>query len=126
MSEVSVLPDKLILNAMKFNAHIGCSEAEREKAQPLIIDAELNLDLSKSGTSDNLSDTVDYVQVFQLIDHVISQKPRNLIEALAEDIASSMLHKFKLIDSVKLTILKPSAPIDLPFDGAAVSIVRNR
>ena len=119
------MTDKILLTGMEFLGHHGCSEEERKIAQPFIIDAELLLDLSKSGNSDNLNDTVDYVQVFKEVEQIVTGKPRNLIEAVAEDIAKTLLKKFSLIDTVKLTIHKPAAPVANTFNGAAVVIMRN-
>ena len=111
---------------MEFLGYHGCSEEERQQSQPFIVDAELYMDLSKSGNSDNIDDTVDYVRIFKEIEKIVTGQPRNLIEAVAEDIATTLLEKFSLIDSVKLTIRKPKPPVVLPFSGAAVSIFRKR
>ena len=118
--------DLILLTGMEFFGRHGCSEEERKHLQPFIIDAELNLDLSKAGKSDNLTDTVDYVQVFNEIKKIVTGTPKNLIEAVAEDIAQSLLENFTQIENLKITIHKPAAPIADPFNGAAVSIIRNR
>ena len=111
---------------MEFFGCHGCGEEERQHSQPFIVDAELYMDLSKSGKSDDINDTVDYVQVFKEIEKIITGQPRNLIEAIAEDITKILLEKFSLIDSIKLTIRKPKPPVVLSFAGAAVSIIRSR
>ena len=120
------MTDKILLNDMEFLGHHGCSEEERQHSQPFIVDAELYIDLSKSGNSDNIDDTVDYVRVFKEVEKIVTGQPKNLIEAVAEDIANALLEKFSLIDSVKLTIRKPKPPVVLSFAGAAVSIFRSR
>lgn len=118
--------DKILLTDMQFLGRHGCSEEERQHSQPFIVDAELYVDLSKSGKSDDINDTVDYVQVFKEVERIVTGQPRNLIEAVAEDIAKTLLEKFSLIDSVKLTIRKPKPPVVLSFAGAAVSIFRSK
>ena len=118
--------DVILLNGMKFMGRHGCSEEERKHLQPFIVDVELYLDLSKSGKSDDLADTVDYVQVFNEVKKIVTGTPRNLIEAVAEDIAGSLLKQFIQIESLRITIHKPAAPIAETFNGAAVSIFRSR
>ena len=82
--------------------------------------------MSKAGKSDNINDTVDYALVLDLIKKVVTGKPKNLIESVAEDIAGILLEKFSIIESVHITIHKPSAPLANVFESAAVSIVRSR
>ena len=95
----SLSKDVILLNGMEFMGRHGCSEEERKHLQPFIVDAELYLDLSKSGKSDNLANTVDYVQVFNEVKKIVTGTPRNLIEAVAEDIAESLFKRFIQIES---------------------------
>ena len=122
----SLNKDFILLNGMEFMGRHGCSEEERKHLQHFIVDAELYLDLYKSGKSDNLTDTVDYVQVFNEVKKIVTGTPKNLIEAVAEEIAQSLLKQFIQIESLRITIHKPAAPIAEIFNGAAVSIFRNR
>jgi dihydroneopterin aldolase len=49
--------------------------------------------------------------------------PVDLIEALAERIAAKILTR-PLVQSVKVTVHKPTAPIEVPFADVSVSITR--
>ncbi len=120
------MTDKILLTGMEFFGHHGCSDEERQRGQVFKVDAELILDLSKSAKSDDIKDTVDYVSVFNEIKTVVTGKPRNLIETVAEDIAQTILEKFYQIETVKINLQKPSAGINGVFDAAAVSIIRHR
>ncbi|MBR3747989.1 MAG: dihydroneopterin aldolase [Selenomonadaceae bacterium] len=57
------MTDKIILNGIEVMGRHGCTEAERENEQLFIVDAELYLDLSRAGKSDDINDTIDYPQV---------------------------------------------------------------
>ena len=122
----SQFKDVILLNGMEFMGRHGCSEEERKHLQPFIVDIELYLDLSTAGKSDKLTDTVDYVQVFNEMKKIVTGTPRNLIETVAEDIAQSLLKHFVQIETLKITIHKPAAPIAETFNGAAISITRSR
>ncbi len=113
------MSDKIVLENMKYFGHLGCTPEERSTPQLLIVDAELFLNLKISGESDNLDDTVNYVQIRNLIQNIIENTTKNLIESLAENIAQSVLKNFPLIDSIKLKIFKP-------LSDAAVQIERYR
>ena len=120
------MTDKILLNGMEFFGHHGCSEEERKIGQIFKVDAELIFDLSIAGKSDEISDTVDYVQVFEEIKRIVEGEPKKLIESVIETIAEKVLEKFPLIETIKLTLYKPAAPIADTFQGAAVLIVRSR
>ena len=54
------MEDKLILAQCHFNCHIGITEEERVKTQPIIIDIELHLNTKTAGRSGELHDSLDY------------------------------------------------------------------
>lgn len=120
------MTDKILLTGLEISGHHGCSEQERKKAQPFIVDAELYLDLSRAGKSDDLGDTIDYVAILDDIKKIVGGTPRNLIETVAQDICNILLKKYFLLDAVKITLRKPKPPVKEKFSGAAVEIFRER
>jgi len=90
------------------------------------VDAILELDLSVSGANDHLLNTVDYSQVTQLIHDVIVGEPFQLIERLADEIATKVLAKYSLIQSIEVTVHKPQAPVGVNFSDIAVQITRKQ
>lgn len=102
----------------------GVLESERRKGQKFIVDVELTLTLAN--LKDDLSNTVNYAQVAELIHEKITGKPVLLIETLAENIAKSVLKEFKKVRQVKVTVHKPKAPIAVKFKDVTVEITRNR
>ena len=118
--------DKIILTAIEVFGHHGCTIEEQKLGQKFYVDLELNLDLSKSGFSDDYADTVDYSQVIKLVEEIVGGKPRRLIEAVAEDLASQILKEFERVESVKVTLHKPHAPLPMTYADAAVTIYRER
>lgn len=103
----------------------GVLESEREAGQTFRVDLELYLDLSVAAATDDLTKTVDYSAVAQRVHDVIVGEPFNLIEALAERIATVCLEHAR-INQVCITVHKPQAPIAVPFDDVTVSICRGR
>ena len=72
--------------------------------------------------SDDLADTVDYGQVADAVHALIVGEPVDLIETLAERIAAACL-AFPGVERVKVTVHKPHAPIEVPFDDVQLRIV---
>ena len=118
--------DKIILKGVSIFGKHGCTEEEQEHGQNFKIDVELNLDLSKAGKTDRIDATVDYAQVLFIIENIVAGKPRKLIETVAEEIADTLLKKFPRIDSLKVTVHKPDAPLPIKYLDAAVEICRSR
>ena len=120
------MSDKIILKDFEVIGRHGCSEEERKHTQPFIVDAELYLDLSRAGKSDDLGDTIDYVAVLDDIKKIVGGAPRNLIETVAQEIADFLLRRYLLLDGVKITLRKPAPPVKEKFSGASVEIIRRR
>ena len=120
------MTDKIILTGIEVMGRHGCTAAERQKEQLFLVDAELYLDLSRAGKSDDLEDTVDYTQIIGDIKKIVGGIPRNLIEAVAQDIAETLLRKYFRLNGVKIVLCKVNPPIEDSFAGASVQIVRSR
>ncbi len=111
---------------LKFYGYHGVFEEEQENGQYFHIDAELYLDLMKAGKSDELKDSIDYSQVFEIIRDITENKKFRLLEKLAESISGEILSRYKEISKVILRVKKPEAPIDGEFDWVGVEITRSK
>ena len=117
--------DKIILKGIRFHGHHGVPEAERQVGGHYEIDATLGCStLANSGRTDALADTVDYSEVVTCIIEIGTQQSFQLIEALAEKIATVILQQFA-VDEIHLIVKKLHPPIDQPIDYFAVEIFRN-
>jgi len=101
-------------------------EKERRSGQPFFVDLVLHVDLRPAGATDDLTRTVHYGEVAEMVREIIIGTRFQLIEALAEEIARSLLERFTLVAALEVTVHKPKAPIDVTFSDVAVSIVRTR
>jgi dihydroneopterin aldolase len=120
------MSEKIRISGIKADGTHGVLAQEKLTPQPFIVDIELELDLEKAAEEDDLSETVDYDAVAKLVVEVIKGPSVNLIEALADRIATRVLHSFDLIEVVKVTVHKPKAPISVPFDDVSVTFKKKR
>ena len=116
--------DKLILKGIRFHGHHGVPKPERQVGGHYEVDAILGCALANAGNTDALTDTVNYAEVVSRIVEIGTQQSFQLIEALAEKIASVILEQFA-VDEVHLTVKKLNPPIEQPIDYFAVEIFRN-
>ncbi len=118
--------DKLILRDLHFISRHGVLPSEAEHAQPFSATVELEFPTDVAGRSDRLEDSIDYCAVQAVVRQVIEGSRKNLIETLAESIASEMLRVFPLVHAVTIEVTKPRPPVDFQFAGVAVRIRRSR
>ena len=118
--------DRIFLRGMRFMACHGVLPHEREVPQPFEVDVEMGLDLRAAGEADNLRQTVNYAEVYDVVSTVLTVTAKKLIEALAEEIADDLLRDFDALRWVRVTVHKPAAPIDGIFSDVGVTILRRR
>lgn len=117
--------DRIELNGMEFVGYHGCLPEERRAGQTFLVDLKLYLDLQQAGQCDDLARTVDYAAVFQTVEKIVTGEPVSLIECLAERIAAQLLADYPL-ETVRVTVHKPAAPIPGTFRDVSVHIKRSR
>ena len=113
--------DQIRLTGVRAVGKHGVLDFEHERAQTFVVDATLFLDLAPAGHSDDLRDTVDYGAIAKGIVAIIEGEHVDLIEKLADRIASMIL-EYPAVAQTQVTVHKPSAPIVVPFDDVSVTV----
>jgi len=94
--------------------------------QRFVIDLDLSADLSESSRTDRLADTVSYSNVVATASAAFRDTNYKLLERAAGAVADAVLAAFPRIDTVKITVHKPHAPIAAIFDDVGVILTRGR
>lgn len=118
--------DKIILKGMRFFGNHGVFEAEIKLGQHFEVDLELSLNLQPAGQRDDLSLSVSYAEIYDVVEKILTGPPFKLLEAVAEAIAQNVLEHYERIQEIKVTLKKPEAPIKGIFQYMAVEITRRR
>jgi 7,8-dihydroneopterin aldolase/epimerase/oxygenase len=90
------MSDEILIDGIQVMAHVGVPAEERKNAQLLEISLGLFLDLSPAAHADRLSLSLDYAQVHQKTIEIVQQRPRELIETVAEDVAQGLMRVFRV------------------------------
>ena len=117
--------DTIGLTGMAFAGRHGATPEEQAAEQQFIVDLEMSMDLSPTGYSDDLADTADYAQAYEIVRAVFEGPSHALLESLAEESAQRLLDELP-IDGVRIRVHKPAAPLSGPLDSAWVEITRFR
>jgi dihydroneopterin aldolase len=119
------MTDRVTLRGLRGHGRHGVLAQERQTGQPFVVDVVLGLDTRPAAASDALADTVDYGVLATTVVGIVEGDPVDLIETLAQRIADACLaHAY--VEEVEVTVHKPEAPIPVPFEDVAVTIVRSR
>ena len=118
--------DRIELSGMEFFGYHGCFAEERQKGQKFIVDAVLCLDLAEVGRTDELCRSVNYAEVFGDVRTIVGGEAKNLIEAVAEEIAAKLLKKYAALTRVEIAVHRPQAPLAGTFRDVCVRIERGR
>ena len=86
--------DTIVIEQLELSAHVGVPDAERVKAQRLTVNLRLEVARGFHDLGDDIANTVDYFAVCETIKALAAERPRRLIETLAEEIASAVLRDF--------------------------------
>jgi len=119
--------DEVFLEGLRFYAFHGVNPEEKAQGQRFVVDVSMRTDLRAAGETDDLTRTVSYSAVYKRVKAVVEGLPRDLIEAVAEEIARVILAEFAAVEQITVAVRKPEAPIKgAILDAAGVRIVRTR
>lgn len=120
------MTDRIFINGLSLHAYHGVMPYEGKVGQTFTIDLELAIDLSAAAHSDKVVDTVSYDKVVECASAAFCAQKFRLIEAAAGGVADAVLAQFPRIQSVRVTIHKPHAPIAATFSDVGVALLRVR
>ncbi|PHT37137.1 Dihydroneopterin aldolase 1 [Capsicum baccatum] len=118
--------DKLVLRGLKFHGYHGVKQEEKKLGQKLLVDVDAWMDLRAAGESDCLSDTLSYTDIYRIVKEVMEGPPKDLLESVAQLIASTTLTKYPQVSAVRVQVGKPHVAVEGPVDYLGVEIVRYR
>jgi dihydroneopterin aldolase len=116
--------DRILIRNLRVFAHHGVLPEEAVQGQVFVIDLDLALDLAPAGRSDDLNRTIDYGGLTTRVAELVAGKRRQLLEAVASDIAELALADQR-VEHVRVRVTKPHAPLGVDAE-VAVEIVRSR
>lgn len=111
---------------MEFYGYHGLFPEENKLGQRFNVDVEMFLSLEEAGKTDNMEDSINYGQAFEIVKNVVEREPKKLIETVAQSIADQLLITFSKLQSCTVKVKKPNPPINGHYDFVAVEIYRER
>ena len=99
------------LEGMEFKAYHGCLEQEKVRGNLFTVDFRGELDLSAAAESDNLNDTLNYGDIYEIVADEMSI-PSELLENVAGRIVKAIEKRFPELVSFSVRVSKRRPPVD--------------
>ena len=117
------MSDPIFVTGLVLHAYHGVMQHEAKVGQRFMLDLELSIDLAEAARTDKLADTVSYSTIVETASGAFCGASYRLVEAAAGAVADALLAGFARVDSMRVTVHKPHAPIAAIFDDVGVTLV---
>lgn len=111
--------DVIFIEGLRGHSVIGIHGAELHTPQPLVIDLHAGLPRARACATDRIDDTIDYAVVRERLHGLLADHGVQLLEALAERIATILLDEFGAA-WVRVRVVKPRKFDDLDAVGVLI------
>jgi dihydroneopterin aldolase len=115
----------IALEGIEIFAHHGCFEEEKIIGTRFRLDIYLEADTVDAETSDDLTKTVDYQAVFQLVKEEMKTRS-DLIEHVARRILDRILAEFPPVESAKIKLYKLNPPVGGEVASVSITLSTKR
>ena len=107
----------IYLDDLRFHAFHGVMPQERLTGNDYTIDIKIGYDVSLAMVSDNVDDTINYAEVYKIVDQEMGV-PSQLLERVAYRIGDRLSRKFTSITSINIKLTKLNPPFGADCKGA--------
>ncbi len=111
---------RIELRGLSFKAYHGYYDEERQRGNQFEVDVLLELDFSGAATDDDLAKTVDYQDIYRIVEAHM-KRPSYLLEHVVDKILYEIRDKFPIVSSAEVRVYKLNPPIGGPCKAAIVS-----
>jgi 7,8-dihydroneopterin aldolase/epimerase/oxygenase len=101
---------KILLENMEFYAYHGCFKEEQIIGNHFIVNLEIETDTSDAEFSDNINDTLNYQEAYNVVKEQMQQKS-HLLEHVGRRILDALTQKFGNIGYMKVKVSKMHPPM---------------
>ncbi|RPH35505.1 MAG: dihydroneopterin aldolase [Chloroflexi bacterium] len=115
-------PGRITVAGIVARGRHGVSDEERSRTQPFEVDVSAIIDVAQAATTDDLSATVNYAALQELVMTRVGASSVHLLETLAASIGQAVLERWSQITSVEVAVRKPEASMPGPFSKVEVRV----
>ncbi|MDF0714818.1 dihydroneopterin aldolase [Muricauda sp. 334s03] len=116
---------KIRLKNIRIHSNHGCLKEEMLIGSDYRVDLEITADLSQPAISDQLSETVDYVHLNNIIKEEMTVRS-NLLEHVAKRIIDRIFKEINQVTEVEVEVSKINPPIGGDVESVSVKLKNTR
>jgi dihydroneopterin aldolase len=110
---------EIYLRNIRLYSYHGCMDEEKKIGSDYLVNLKVKTDLSASSKSDNLADTVDYVNLHSIVKEEMDQQSK-LLETVADRIINRVLKEHPDVIKASVKVAKKNPPIGGNVEEVAV------
>lgn len=111
--------ESITITGLRITAYHGVMPQERRVGNQFIVDIRLDVDAKKAMESDDLSGTVNYAEVIEIVKHEMAI-PSKLLEHVAARIRQALNLRYGArINGGSVTVSKLAPPISVQLDSVS-------
>lgn len=111
----------IFLKEIRCYAYHGVAPQENLIGNEYVIDLKLKVDISRASRTDDVTDTVSYADVLELV-KVEMNIPSKLLEHVGGRIAEKLFEAFPAIEEIELRLSKRNPPMGADIDVAGIEL----
>lgn len=115
-----MLTRRIIFEQLAIDARIGILEHELRATQPLHIDAEFDVEISREVHDNDIQTVLDYRHLRNAIVDECTRRHVHLLETLAEQLVERIFGEFSEVRQLRIKVSKPLAFSDCAAVGIEV------
>lgn len=113
----------LRLRGIRVHSHMGVSDAERARAQELVVGVDMDLSGDRYPAADELDSAANYAEIVLAADESAREQPYRLLETFALRVARRLVSRWPTAERVRVSVTKAIVPVTPPTDEATVEVV---
>lgn len=114
--------EQILVQGLQVFGYHGVYEQEKEEGQTFLVNCVMDTSFASAIHSDDVGETVDYGTVCLFIKKYFEGKAYDLLEKVADELATSIMYAFPGIEKIQIQITKPNAPIPMEFKSVGVRV----
>ncbi len=114
--------EQILVQGLQVFGYHGVYEQEKEEGQTFLVNCVMDTSFASAIHSDDVGETVDYGTVCLFIKKYFEEKAYDLLEKVADELATSIMYAFPGIEKIQIQITKPNAPIPMEFESVGVRV----
>ncbi len=112
------------LEGMEFKAYHGCLESERREGNLFVVDFRGEMDLEAASLSDDLADTLNYAEIYDIVAEEMMQ-PSKLLEHVAGRIVRRIEAAFPCLNDFSIRVSKRNPPVSGLASWSRITLTRH-